>query len=56
MTNTDSKTNHTERDKDKYYNSLSEKEKKAFLIAENHLGSLFNIEKTAGFLQWKAKR
>lgn len=40
----------------RFFESLSEKEKKAYLIAESHLGSLFNIEKTAGFLQWKAKQ
>ena len=56
MTNTDSNIINNTEQKKKYYDSLSEKEKKAYLIAENHLGSLFNIEKTAGFLQWKAKQ
>jgi hypothetical protein len=39
-----------------YFDSLSEKEKKAFLIAESHLGSLFTVEKTAGFIKWKLKQ
>ena len=38
-----------------YINSLSEKERKALEIARNHLGSLFNIYKCNGFLQWKKK-
>lgn len=39
-----------------YFDSLSEKEKKAFLIAQSHLGSLFTVEKTAGFIKWKSKQ
>lgn len=39
-----------------YFDSLSEKEKKAFLIAKSHLGSLFTVEKTAGFIKWKSKQ
>ena len=38
-----------------YINSLTEKEKKALQIAKEHLGSLFTLDKTAGFLQWKKK-
>jgi len=38
-----------------YINSLSEKERKSLEIARNHLGSLFNIYKCNGFLQWKKK-
>ena len=38
-----------------YIQSLSEKERKALEIARNHLGSLFNIYKCNGFLQWKKK-
>lgn len=41
---------------EEYYKSLSEKEKKACEIARQHLGSLFDLEKTAGFLQWKKKQ
>lgn len=36
-----------------YLNSLTEKEKKAYEIAKQHLGSLFTLEKTNGFIQWK---
>jgi hypothetical protein len=36
-----------------YYLSLSPKEQHAFHIAKEHLGSLFDITKTNGFLQWK---
>ena len=39
-----------------YLESLTEKEKHAYKIAKEHLGSLFTLEKTAGFLQWKAQR
>lgn len=38
-----------------YINSLSEKERKALEIAKNHLGSLFTLCKTTGFIQWKKK-
>jgi hypothetical protein len=38
-----------------YIQSLSEKERKSLEIARNHLGSLFNIYKCNGFLQWKKK-
>lgn len=36
--------------------SLSDKEKKAYSIAESHMGTLFQIEKTAGYLQWLEKK
>ena len=39
-----------------YITSLTEKEKKALQIAKEHLGSLFTLDKTAGFLQWKKKQ
>lgn len=35
-----------------YVSTFSEKEKKAFTIAENHLGMTFQIEKSIGFLEW----
>jgi len=41
--------------KTEYIQSLSEKERKSLEIARNHLGSLFNIYKCNGFLQWKKK-
>lgn len=37
----------------KYLESLNEKEYSAYLIAKNHLGSSFSIEKSNGFLKWK---
>lgn len=39
-----------------YINSLSEKEKKALEIAKTHLGSLFTLCKTTGYIQWKKKQ
>ena len=36
-----------------YIDSLSPKEKKAYLIARDHLGMSFTLEKSVGFLQWK---
>jgi hypothetical protein len=48
--------NTTEQQEQQYMNSLSEKEKKALEIAKNHLGSLFTLCKTAGFIQWKKKQ
>lgn len=46
----------TDEKEQEYINSLSEKEKKALQIAKEHLGSLFTLDKTAGFLQWKNKQ
>lgn len=39
-----------------YKKSLTEKELKAYKIAESHMGTLFQVEKTAGFLEWKKKQ
>ena len=39
-----------------YWNSLSEKERKAYEVAKNHLGSLWDVYKCNGFLQWKKKQ
>lgn len=39
-----------------YIESLSEKERKALEIARIHLGSLFTLHKTAGFIQWQKKQ
>jgi hypothetical protein len=41
---------------EKYLISLPEKERKAYHVAKEHLGSLFTLEKTAGYLQWKNKQ
>jgi hypothetical protein len=38
-----------------YIASLTEKEYQSYLIAKDHMKSLFNIEKTNGFLAWKKK-
>jgi hypothetical protein len=46
-------TQSQQQDIDQYFLSLSEKERNAYKIAESHLGSLFTIEKTAGFQKWK---
>jgi len=37
----------------KYIESLSEKELKAYHIAKSHLGSSFSLEKSKGFIDWK---
>ena len=39
-----------------YLDSMTEKERKSYEIAKNHLGSLFTLYKTAGFIQWKKKQ
>lgn len=36
-----------------YLNQLDEQQKKAYIIAFNHLGSSFNIYKSNGFKSWK---
>ena len=41
---------------EEYILSMSEKERKAYEIAKDHLGSLFTLHKTAGFIQWKKKQ
>ena len=38
-----------------YVNSFTEKEKKAFEIAKDHLGMSFQIDKSIGFAEWKQK-
>jgi hypothetical protein len=35
-----------------YLDTLSEKEKKGYHIAKEHLGMSFQIEKSVGFLAW----
>lgn len=39
-----------------YMDSLSEKERKALEIAKEHLGTLFTLHKTNGYLAWKKKQ
>jgi L-amino acid N-acyltransferase YncA len=36
-----------------YLETLSEKEMKAYIIAKNHLGTSFQLEKSVGFKKWK---
>jgi len=36
-----------------YLQQLNELEKKAYLIAYNHLGSSFNVHRSNGFKSWK---
>jgi len=36
-----------------YLNQLSEKEKVAYNIAKDHLGTSFNILKSIGYVSWK---
>lgn len=38
-----------------YLKSLSEKEYKAYLIAKEHLGDSFQVEKSNGFISWISK-
>ena len=40
---------------EKYVESLSEKELKAYHIAKSHLGTSFSLEKSRGFIEWKKK-
>lgn len=41
---------------EQYLQTLTEKEKQAYQIAKDHLGSLFDITKSNGFLAWKKKK
>lgn len=41
---------------DEYIESLTGKEKIAYLIAKSHLGSTFSMEKSNGFIEWKQRR
>jgi hypothetical protein len=38
-----------------YLESLTPKEKQAYEIAKSYLGSLFNLEKTTGFIAWRTR-
>jgi hypothetical protein len=39
-----------------YIKTLSEKERKAYEIAKDHLGTTFQIEKSNGFIKWSIGR
>jgi len=36
----------------KYVESLSEKERKSYEIAKDHLGMSFQLDKSVGYLKW----
>lgn len=38
-----------------YISLMDEREKKAYLIAKEHLGSSFNIFRSNGYKEWKSK-
>jgi hypothetical protein len=37
---------------DQYLDTLSEKEKKSYEIAKEHLGMSFQLDKSVGYLKW----
>ena len=39
-----------------YLQNMDENDKKAYLIAMNHLGSSFNIYRSNGFKEWKQSK
>jgi len=39
-----------------YLIQMNEYQKKAYLIAKDHLGTSFNIIKSNGFIEWKKKQ
>uniref|UniRef100_A0A6C0BC69 Uncharacterized protein n=1 Tax=viral metagenome TaxID=1070528 RepID=A0A6C0BC69_9ZZZZ len=41
---------------EEYLASMNEKEKIAYVIAKDHLGTSFNILKSIGYLEWLSKR
>jgi len=44
----------TNKGTEQYLKTLSEKEMKSYLIAKSHLGTSFQLDKSVGFLKWKA--
>jgi hypothetical protein len=40
----------------KYIDQLSDKERKVYNIAKEHLGTSFNILKSVGYINWKNKK
>ena len=41
---------------EEYVAVMNKKEKIAYLIAKDHLGTSFNIVKSIGYLEWLSKR
>lgn len=39
-----------------YLKQINDKERKAYLIAKEHLGTSFNILKSVGFIEWKKNK
>jgi len=39
-----------------YFKSMDEKQKQAYIIAFNHLGTSFNIIKSNGYKEWLSKK
>ena len=42
-------------DEETFIKSLDEKELMAYNIAKSHLGTMFSLDKSNAFLEWKAK-
>lgn len=43
-------------DEEIFLKTLDEKELMAYHIAKSHLGSLFSLDKSNAYLEWKAKQ
>lgn len=41
---------------EEYINQMTDHEKKTFKIAQEHLGTSFNIKRSIGFINWKEKQ
>ena len=41
---------------DEYLNTFTEKERQAYIIAKDHLGMSFDMEKSNGFIEWLQNR
>jgi len=41
---------------DEYLNQLNDFQKKAYLIAQDHLGTSFNIFKSVGYIEYMKKK
>jgi hypothetical protein len=45
-----------ETDEEVFLKTLDEKELMAYNIAKSHLGTLFSLDKSNAYLEWKAKQ
>lgn len=41
---------------EEYINQMTDHEKKTLKIAQEHLGTSFNIKRSIGFISWKEKQ